>query len=184
VDDPKRWWLDRLEDGEGREVDERRFTFDLAPAQDFAQRGLRCRIRERGTEPDVTFGPFQLPVVEANVARLIEAIAPDDVELIPIQIVGSNREYRVLHVRRIVDCLDYQRSVYDRYDDDDEDMAGQVKGIYELVVRADAMGSAKIFRIKDDEVWIYVTDVVRDALLGQSNLGRGSFREIVVSTEV
>ena len=56
-----------------------------------------------------------IPVVHARVAAVFAKLAPDDVQLIPVEVDGQREPYVLLNITRVVKCIDDEASDEVRY---------------------------------------------------------------------
>ena len=93
---PHRWHLNTPTDSQGLEVNDAQFTIG-APVH--IQERLRIPVEIAGTPLDFTEANVGIPVVHVRVASLFAELAPDDVQLIPMDVEGQPEQYLIL-VRR------------------------------------------------------------------------------------
>jgi uncharacterized protein DUF1629 len=141
-------------------------------------RELVARVAEEGRHIEFNIAEFQVPIVSRRAGDILESMAPENVQRIPISIDKSEDDWEILNVLARVECLDRERSKIDYYPNDplpDEDVerAGKPRGIRKLVIDPEKVGTHQIFRITDWEVAIIVSESVKDAL--QSAMVSGTF---------
>ncbi|HZH77227.1 MAG TPA: hypothetical protein VEY88_14450, partial [Archangium sp.] len=51
-----------------------------------------------------------IPVVHAKVAAVFAELAPDDVQLIPVEVDGQSEPYVLVNITRVVKCIDDEAS--------------------------------------------------------------------------
>jgi hypothetical protein len=178
-ENPNRWHLTRLENQSGVELDPRLFTEGLKyggeisyprPVSDSLRTTidlpLRIAVKKGCDQLDFTFGPFNLPVVSSRIAEHLEAHCKSYIQLLPLEIAGSNRRFEVLNVLCVIDAVDRQRSEISwRRDDSRSDtLQGSIGGIANLVLRDDIICESPIFRLKDWELPLIVDEELKHAL--------------------
>jgi len=82
---PHRWHLDTPTAGQGQEVD---YWLFKRGAPVHIQERLRVPVEIAGTPLDFTEANVGVPVVHVRVASLFAELAPDDVQLIPVDVGG------------------------------------------------------------------------------------------------
>src|SRR4051794_33122503 len=90
---PHRWHLDTPANSRSEQVDEGLFRRG-APVH-ITDR-LRIPVEIAGQPLDFTFAAVGLPVVHVRVASMFAEMAPDDVQLIPVEVEGQPDQYLIL----------------------------------------------------------------------------------------
>jgi uncharacterized protein DUF1629 len=167
---PGKWFLDEPFTATGEEIDAREFTEGLpyhgpSPA--------RLPIANPGKEVAFLLVAFAMPVVSQAVAATVSRIAPAEVELFPIEVVGSKDSYVILNSICRLDCLDEGRSELTRWEEGGHrpDRIGQIHVI--SVIRIDPARALNhhIFRIRDWPLALLISGTLKDALETIPNLG-------------
>ncbi|RKH64735.1 imm11 family protein [Corallococcus aberystwythensis] len=81
-------------------------TGQSLPRQD----GLRISLAKPGLTRDYALVEFTLPVVTARLVEVLQAVAPGDVEAIPVTVDGREAPSFLLNVTRLVRCIDDEAS--------------------------------------------------------------------------
>ena len=83
---PNRWHLAAPRDSRGQKSDDRQFRFGV-PVH--VQGRLRIPVEIAGKALDYTEAGVGLPVVHVRVASVFAELAPDDVQLLPVDAAGA-----------------------------------------------------------------------------------------------
>lgn len=173
-----RWHLKGPETTEGDELDPRLFTAGMRYS---GRSPLRIAIR-RGTQPlDFTLGSFDMPVVKREVAEMIEALAPMEVQRIPAKVIGDHGWFEVLNVLNLRKAINESKSEIRWWKEEDgiPDKVGKYAGIAKLVLDQQGVECAHIFRLIGWELPLIVCESIKDRLEGM-NVSGISFLELQV----
>jgi hypothetical protein len=163
VNVPYRWDLDTPTDSQGRQVDDRQFRFGT-PVH-ITER-LRIPVEIAGKPLDFTEAGVGLPVVHVRVASLFAQLAPDDVQLIPVDVEGQPDQYLILVATRLIRCIDEQASRIELWTHEDgvPHKVGQYSSVRDMRIDKAKVGSAKVFRPEGWAVSLIVSGEIHDAL--------------------
>ncbi|MCY1018328.1 imm11 family protein [Pyxidicoccus sp. MSG2] len=143
---PGRWHLDAPTDSRGREVkDPDRFR-QGTPVH--VKGRLRIPIEEPGRSLDFTEAGLRIPVVHVRVATLFSELAPEDVQLIPVDIEGHPDQYLLLVATRLIRCIDEKASRIQRWTHEDgvPEKVGQYAFVRGLRIDKSKVGDARVLR--------------------------------------
>lgn len=107
------------------------------------------------------------PVVHPRVAAVFERYAPDDVQLLPVNIEGQWEPYFLLVATRLIRCVDEAACLeIHRYGPRDGLPArvGQYRSVQGLRIDPSKVGRARVFRPWGWPVTLVVSEVVKEAL--------------------
>lgn len=141
---------------------------------------LAVPITETGERSEFSFALGQVPVVTQSLGAALEALAPGDIQRIPVRVESLTEPYEILNVIRVVDAIDEERTVGTKYLPDDHarpDLAGQWKGIGELHLDHARVGTARIFQLSGFLGSIVVDEEVK-AVLERASRGLLTLRLI------
>ncbi|WNZ64896.1 hypothetical protein QEG98_15335 [Myxococcus sp. MxC21-1] len=175
-----RWYLDDPVDAGGRTIDDV-WMFRDGRAVELHER-LRLPIYRPGEPLDIEFaGTGLIPVVSERVASIFREMAPNDVQLLPVDVEGQRASYFILNVARTVRCIDDAacREVQ-HFDADEElhaDRAGEYRSVIGLRIDKSKVGDARVFRLWGYDIPIIVDEEIRDALEANGIFG-GKFEEV------
>jgi hypothetical protein len=177
-----RWYLRRLVDNAGTELDARDFTYgipvDLGPPLRVSawddetmievQEPLTVLLdRKRPGSPiDFTFTNDNMPVVNSKVAKIL-ALANADIQRVPVRVESRDDDYEIINVISRVDCIDTKYSVIQWFQPGNSvrpDLVGQPEMITKLVIDPMVAAGHHILRPTGWEVALIVSDQVKNAL--------------------
>ncbi len=130
---------------------------------------------EDGPLTDLLFDP-KFHVCSPRLKALLEGLElGPDIQFLPIRIKGekSGREvgiYYVANFLRRIPCLDLEHSIYGRYGDHLEDFQvfpekiGQICRVVKAVLRKEAIGEARLFRVDEWEYIVVIREDVKRAM--------------------
>lgn len=101
-----------------------------------------------------------VPIVNDKIKHLIESIAPDDVQFIPVKVVctdGILSEYYYINVLNKVEGLDYKNSIL-------KEMDGVITGIKHLEYKPDIMGNHELIREKHTATFLLISEKLKNIL--------------------
>lgn len=161
--DKDQWFLDAPRDQTGTQLDPRWFTAG-EPVQ--APAGLTVPVNEPGHPLDVSFASFDMIVTSRRVADVIEQIAPEDIQRIPVTVESTDGHFEILNVVATVDCIDGERTIGDVWPQAGPrpEKAGQWRMIVELRLDPGRVTSHHIFRVRGWEIAVVVSARLRDEL--------------------
>jgi len=112
-----------------------------------------------GPDFDFSLAAFDVPIVSAKLARLLQQSTSEEVQLIPVTI-GGKAGYFILNTLRKVPCLDESQSVYTKWQESDgrPDRIGQYRMVSELVVDSIEALGIDVLRIEGWDVPLVVSD--------------------------
>lgn len=165
--DPASWHVDDFVDANGTAVDLIPFTSSKLLALDGP---LHCRVSVTGCEVDFTLAGFGAPVVSRGLSQQLLALAPRDVQLVPLIVDGSATEFDLLNVLHCVDALDDQKSIGGRWPEGSP-TAGQWLYVARAALNAEVTDGHALFRVHGWPLPIFCTDAVRETLEPQEWTG-------------
>ncbi len=170
VNIPHRWHLATPADSHGQQVDEGLF-----------RRGVPVHITDRlripveiaGKPLDFTLAAVGLPVVHVRVASMFAELAPDDVQLIPVDVEGQPDQYLILVATRLIRCIDETASRIRLWTHEDglPDMVGQYASVRDMRIDKAKVGSAQVFRCEGWMAPLIVSEKIKDALKAMGATG-------------
>lgn len=160
---PHRWHLDTPTDSQGLKVDDARFTSG-APVH--IQGRLRISVEIAGKPLDFTEANVGVPVVHVRIASMFAELAPDDVQLIPVDVEGQPEQYLILVATRLIRCIDETASRIELWTHEDgvPHKVGQYSSVRDLRIDKAKAGSAQVFRLEGWTGTLIVSEEVHDAL--------------------
>jgi len=175
---PERWVLGDALDARGNRIGARLFLNERPPRFDGR---LRVPIHHPGTPGDFSFsddGDF--PVVTRRVSDVLEELAPEDVQLYPVEVESRSEPYFLINVARLVRCIDDEASaevLYWKPEDGRPEKVGQYRDVHGLRIDPSRVGGAKVFRPWGYPGSLLVAEDIKQALerMGATGL---DFREV------
>jgi hypothetical protein len=116
----------------------------------------------------------KVPIANQAIAGVFKALAPDDVQLLPVAIEGEPERYFVVNAAKVVDCIDEARCrEVQHYDEDDPspEYEGEYRWIYGLRIDPAKTEGAHVFRLKKFKIAFIVSEEIKAALERAGNLG-------------
>ncbi|HEX8704591.1 MAG TPA: DUF1629 domain-containing protein [Myxococcaceae bacterium] len=160
---PHRWHLAMPRDRHGQKVDDAQFTSGtLAHIAD----RLKIPVEIAGKPLDFTEAGIGIPVVHVRVASMFSQLAPNDVQLVPVDVEGQPDQYLILVATRLIRCVDEQASRIDFWTHEDgvPHKVGQYLSVLELRIDKRKVGNARVFRPERWDVTLIVSGEIKDAL--------------------
>jgi hypothetical protein len=163
VNIPHRWHLDTPTDSQGLKVDDAQFTIG-GPVH--TQERLRIPVEIAGKPLDFTEANVGVPVVHVRVASMFAELAPDDVQLIPVDVEGHPDQYLILVATRLIRCIDEQASRIELWTHEDgvPHKVGQYFSVRDMRIDKAKVGSTQVFRPEGWTVVLIVSGEIKDAL--------------------
>jgi hypothetical protein len=150
-------------DRQGLKVDDAQFT-DGKPVH--IQERLRIPVEIEGKPLDFTEAGLRIPVVHVRVASMFAELAPEDVQLLPVDVEGHPDQYLILVATRLIRCIDEQASRIQLWTQENgiPDMVGKYFSVRDMRIDRSKVGSAKVFRCEGWEGPLIVSGEIKDAL--------------------
>ncbi|MDP1562027.1 MAG: hypothetical protein Q8M16_11670 [Pirellulaceae bacterium] len=117
-----------------------------------------------GLKVDYNPSCFAIPVVSKRFADVLQSISPDEIQRLPASVDNDPNNWKVLNVVSKVDCIDYARSSIQSYPQDHPEKPGKPRGVLRLVIDKNLAKGHHVFRAKDWEVVLIVSNDVKAAL--------------------
>jgi hypothetical protein len=92
--------------------------------------------------------------------------APDDVQLIPVDVEGQPDQYLILVATRLIRCIDEKASRIRLWTHENgiPDMVGKYASVRDLRIDKSKVGSAKVFRCEGWRSPLIVSEEIKGAL--------------------
>ena len=144
---PERWDLDTPTDEQGRELDD--YLFKKGEPIAIAGR-LRIPIRAYDGEVlDFTEAGISVPIVSAKAAAIFSELAPNDIQLIPVDVEAHPEPFFILVCTRVVKCIDDAKCSSVEYwqpEDGRPEMTGTYRSVYGMRIDPSKVGDTQVFR--------------------------------------
>jgi hypothetical protein len=160
---PLRWHLATPTDRQGREVDDWQFT-DGRPLS--IEGRLKVPIEHEGRPLDFSEAGLKIPVVHVKVASVFAELAPDDVQLIPVDVERQPDQYSILVATRCIRCIDEAASKVRFWTAEHgvPHKMGQYIAVDDMRIDRARVGEARVFRTEGWEGSLIVSGDIKDAL--------------------
>ncbi len=160
------WHLGDPLDEQGREVDDP-YVFTAGRPVHVNGR-LTIPIDEPGRRLEFsTAGLGMAPIVHVRVASLFAELAPDDVQLIPVDVQGQPDQYLILVATKNIRCIDDEASDEVRYwkpEHGQPDRVGDYKSVIGMRIDPTKVGEARVFRTWGWDIALIVSEDIKRAL--------------------
>ncbi|WP_224371603.1 imm11 family protein [Hyalangium versicolor] len=176
VNVPHRWHLNMPTDRQGRKVDDAQFRIG-APVH--IQERLRIPVEIAGKPLDYTEAGIRIPVIHVRVASMFAELAPDDVQLLPVDVEDQPDQYLILVATRLIRCIDEQASRIELWTHEDgvPDKIGHYFSVRDLRIDKSKVGNTKVFRLEGWTGPLIVSEELHDALARMGAIG-ARFEEV------
>lgn len=176
---PGRWYLTEPRTLVGEEIDDS-WQFMQGKTVELHEK-LRVPVRYLGKPLDyTTAGAGQIPIINERVASVFRELAPNDVQIFPIEVEGQTEPYFLLNVAREIRCIDdasCEEVQYFTKDDVRADKAGQYRSVVGLRIDKSKVGDARVFRLWGYHIPIIVDGEIKEAL-ERNGISGGKFDEV------
>ncbi|GEN05952.1 hypothetical protein SAMN05443572_102930 [Myxococcus fulvus] len=128
---------------------------------------LRIPVDVPGKVFDFTLAGISTPVVHVRVATLLTELAPEEVQVIPVEIPGHAEQYSILVATRLIECIDDTSSrEVERWMEEDgrPEKVGHYRDVDGLRIDTSKVGDAKLFRTWGWSVALIVSEDLKLAL--------------------
>ncbi|QSQ16942.1 imm11 family protein [Myxococcus landrumensis] len=173
------WYLGDPLTSEGHEVEDFREFSSGRPA--CVSGRLTIPIDEPGRRLDYSHaGAGASPVVHVRVATLFKEMAPNDVQLLPVDIQGCPDQYLILVATQLVRCIDDEASeevLYWKPEDERPDKLGKYRSVYGMRIDPSKVGNVKVFRTWGWTGVLIVSEDIKDAL-ERAHITGAEFEEV------
>lgn len=159
----ERWFIGEFKFKEGESV----WNFVASGIKDSLSYIPKAEITHKGKAVNITFGDFDIFVVDEKARNCFSS---EEVQFFSIQISHrdySLKKYFIMTIINELACLDESLSEFDVYDKNDEirpDLAGQYKTVYKMIVDKSKTNGLDIFRIKNYNVAVIVSENLKNKL--------------------
>lgn len=159
------WFLGHPIDAQGRELEDP-WQFGVGkPAHFQGQVGFPVDVE--GEARDYSHAAFCTPVVNARLAAIFQELAPNDVELIPVEVNSHAGPYFILNALHVVKCIDDEATEEVQYWTEEDGVprkVGTYRDISGMRIDPAKVGDAKVFRPWGWKVALIVSEDIKDAM--------------------
>jgi len=161
-----RWLLGDPTDSQGQKVDDP-WQFEAGGSVAIEER-LKIPIYHPGSPLDFTLTDVGgAPVVHKRAASIFAELAPDDVQVIPVDVDGLLEPYCILVATRLIRCIDDNASEEVRYwkpEDGRPEKVGKYRAVYGMRIDPTKVGDAKVLRTWGWTGALIVSEDIKEAL--------------------
>jgi hypothetical protein len=169
-----RWYLGSPRRRDGREVDPRLFT----SGQQYTGEGdLEINVRQGRKALDFTLASFDMPVIAPGLANRLQVCCGHAIQLIAANVSGM--PVAIMNVLQVLDGIHETFSEITWWSAEDglPTKVDTYAAIGKLVLRRERLQGAKIFRLKNWELPLIVSETVKDLIEDAHATGIG-FQEL------
>ncbi|RKH48201.1 hypothetical protein D7Y23_20565 [Corallococcus sp. AB050B] len=179
IDAPGRWYLREPTDLNGKTVSD---IWAFVSGKTVTEPGpLRVPLSRPGQPLDFDKTTVAgTPIVSGRIASVFRELAPDDVQLFPVEIQGQAEPFYLLNVMCVIRCIDDAACEEARRwtpEDGRPDKVGEYHVVSGLRIDASKVGGAAVFR-----PWGYLLPIIVNgqlkAALEQTGIVGGRFVEV------
>jgi len=156
-----RWYLRAPIDSKGNEIDPRIFTRgELVFTKDD---NLIINLRRKGVPVDFNFCDFDMIVTPANLNADLAKMIGNVVQRIPVKIESSDRDFEILNVADLVECVDESASTFTKWTHADgrPDKVGQYRMFTRLCIDGEAAAGHHLFRVREWPIALIASESVK-----------------------
>ncbi|NVJ03723.1 hypothetical protein HUW63_00480 [Myxococcus sp. AM001] len=173
------WYLGDPVDEAGQEVED---IWEFIQGRPIRPAGcMTFPIREAGKRRDYsTAGVGRAPIVHIRVATIFAEMAPNDVQLIPVNIEGCPDEYQALVATKLIKCIDEKASreiLLWKPEDGRPEKVGKYRSVAGMRIDPTKVGDAKVFRTWGWAGALIVSEDIK-AALERSTVTGAKFEEV------
>lgn len=141
---------------------------------------LKVTQSVEGIPVDFRMTYLAIPIVSAALAQVIESVAPDAIQRIPVSIVKENEDvivaengYEILNILVKVECVDLVSTHVLRYSELDEppEKRGQIKALIHLKILPEKAQPHHIFLLEEWIVVAVISEVLKTKIEEQGFTG-------------
>jgi hypothetical protein len=166
LDDPlggRRWYVSLPVDEGGQDLD---WAALFAGEQPPFVGSLTAPVRKAGTKVAFTLAGFDVPILRADIFRMLQDRLGQDLFGLPVRVGSEAERFFILGTRRVLLCLDEQRSEIVRWKEGDgrPDRVGSYRMVTDIHIDPARADGAGLFRIRGWEVALIASSDVKEAL--------------------
>ncbi|MCA0454325.1 MAG: hypothetical protein LCI00_10160 [Chloroflexi bacterium] len=109
--------------------------------------------------------PWQVPIVDSALAKIIEDFEADAIQRIPVTVLPDKENYEILNIVSKLNCLDYDRTTIQYYEEyAPPGKIGKIRSLTNIHLISRSAENHHIFRLADYTLIIVVSEVLKLAL--------------------
>jgi hypothetical protein len=160
-----RWTLGLITDPQGQEVDDPWIFKQGRPIPHPGR--LKIPIQIPGKALDLSYAGMGALVVHIRVASVLAELAPEDVQVFPVEVEGQPDQFCVLVATKLVRCIDERASRYVEIwqpEDGRPEKVGLYRDVRGLRIDPSKVDDSKVFRTWGWSIVLIVREDIKDAL--------------------
>lgn len=164
VEQPGRWHLTHPTHLDGSELED---PWQFTEGRPIAvPPRLRVPMDVPGRPLDFSLAGLSVPVVHVRVANFFLEKAPQDVQLLPVDVHGQPDQYCILVVTRLLDCIDERASRVRFWSEEDgiPEKVGQYSSVRDLHVDPARIAAARVFRARGWPGPLLISEEIKQGL--------------------
>ncbi|HEX8821023.1 MAG TPA: DUF1629 domain-containing protein [Archangium sp.] len=174
---PGRWELGAPLDGRGHKV----WTWLFRRGEPAAVDGpIRVPLSHAGEPLDFSVAGAAVPIIHEKVAALFNELAPDAVQLIPVEVESRSEQYFILNILRVVKCIDDAACEEVQHwapEDGQPDLVGEYRVVAGMRIDPTKVGDAKVFRPWGWPVVLLVSENIKTAM-ERAGISGANFQDV------
>lgn len=117
-----------------------------------------------GKELDFNFSSFNMIVATRLVVDILRSQCEEDVQLIPVEIMGKTDDFYILNVCRRIKCFDRSKSIFTEWHHGDgrEDKIGSLRMVIDLKIDPAKVDGVHIFRVHEWPIALIVSEQIKN----------------------
>lgn len=170
---PGRWHLSEPTDSQGQELED---VWQFTEGHPVRTEGrLHVPLHRPGTPLDfTTTAACATPVVHSRLASVLTELAPDEAQLLPVDVEAQTAPYFLLVATTLVPCIDDARCAEVLFwapEDGQPEKVGQYRSVAGLRIDKARVGERRLLRPWGWPVALIVSEDLKDALEGTGATG-------------
>jgi len=161
---PGRWELGAPRDRQGQKI----WTWLFRRGEPAAVNGpILIPLSHPGKSLDFSVAGAAVPIVHAKVAALFNELAPDAVQLIPVEVESGSAPYFILNTLRVVKCIDEPACEEVQHwtpEDGQPDLIGEYRVVAGMRIDPTKVGDTKVLRPWGWPVVLLVSEDIKTAM--------------------
>ncbi|MET0406141.1 MAG: DUF1629 domain-containing protein [Cystobacter sp.] len=127
---------------------------------------MKVPIEHAGRALDFSLAGLSVPVVHVRAASIFTELAPEDVQLLPVDIQGQPDQYFILVATRLLPCIDERASRIRLWTHEDglPHKVGQYASVRDMRIDASSAGNSRVFRARGWPGPLLISGALKDAL--------------------
>ncbi|QSQ18275.1 hypothetical protein JY572_16040 [Myxococcus landrumensis] len=129
---------------------------------------LKSPIEAPGTPLDFSSaGVGMTPILHLRLAAIFAELAPEDVQLVPVEVKGCSDPYVMLVATKLIRCIDEKSSrevLFYLPEDELPELVGPYRSVAGMRIDPTRVGSARVFRTWGWSTGLIVSEAIKTAL--------------------